>query len=93
MVIRRVFAKMLSRKGKVEASAPPTLPSGDGSADLALDAQRQSQLAEQAALQAQLDAAALREATKKSAVLVKRLRENINKDATLSDAHCARLAQ
>jgi flagellar M-ring protein FliF len=84
MVIRRVFAKMLSRKGKVEASAPPTLPSEDGSADLALDAQRQSQLAEQAALQAQLDAAALREATKKSAVLVKRLRENINKDATLS---------
>jgi flagellar M-ring protein FliF len=84
MVVRRVFAKMLSRKGKVEASAPPTLPSGDGGPDLALDAQRQAQLAEQAALQAQLDAAALREATKKSAVLVKRLRENINKDATLS---------
>ena len=83
-VVRRVFAKMLGRKGKAQASAPPTLPSGDGDAEPALEAQRRAQLTEQAALQAQLDAAALREATKKSAVLVKRLRENINKDATLS---------
>jgi uncharacterized protein with von Willebrand factor type A (vWA) domain len=60
------------------------LPSGDEDLEPGLEAQRRAQLAEQAALQAQLDAAALREATKKSAVLVKRLRENINKDATLS---------
>ncbi len=83
-VFRRVFAKMLNRKGKAEASAPGALPSADGGLNPELEAQRQAQLAEQAALQAQLDAAALREATKKSAVLVKRLRENINKDATLS---------
>src|SRR5439155_1685977 len=77
VVVRRVFAKMLGRKGKVQASAPPTLPSGDGDAEPALEAQRRVQLAEQASLQAQIDAAAFREATKKSAVLVKRLRENI----------------
>jgi flagellar M-ring protein FliF len=84
VVVRRAFAKMLGRKGKAQASTPPTLPSGDGGVDSELDAQRRAQLAEQASLQAQLDAAALREATKKSAVLVKRLRENITKDATLS---------
>jgi len=83
VVLRRVFAKMLKRKGKVQASAPTTLPPGDGDVDAEMETHR-AQLAEQAALQAQLDAAALREATKKSAVLVKRLRENINKDATLS---------
>lgn len=81
VVVRRVFARM-GRKGKVNVSASPELPPGDGNAEF--EAQRRAQLAEQAALQAQLDAAALREATKKSAVLVKRVRENINKDATLS---------
>ncbi len=84
VVVRRVLAKMLNRKGKAQVSATPTLPSGDEDLEPGLEAQRRAQLAEQAALQAQLDAAALREATKKSAVLVKRLRENINKDATLS---------
>jgi flagellar M-ring protein FliF len=84
VVVRRVLAKVLNRKGKAQVSAPPTLPSGDEDLEPQLEAQRRAQLAEQAALQAQLDAAALREATKKSAVLVKRLRENINKDATLS---------
>ncbi len=83
-VFRRVFARIMSRKGKATASAAATLPPGDGGAEPELEAQRRAQLAEQAALQAQLDAAALREATKKSAVLVKRLRENITKDATLS---------
>jgi flagellar M-ring protein FliF len=84
VVVRRVLAKVLNRKGKAQVSATPTLPSGDEDLEPGLEAQRRAQLAEQAALQAQLDAAALREATKKSAVLVKRLRENINKDATLS---------
>jgi flagellar M-ring protein FliF len=84
VVVRRVLAKMLNRKGKAQVSATPTLPSGVEDLEPGLEAQRRAQLAEQAALQAQLDAAALREATKKSAVLVKRLRENINKDATLS---------
>ncbi len=84
VVLRRVFAKMLGRKGKAQVSAPPTLPSGIGGVEAELEAQHRAQLAEQTSLQAQLDAAALREATKKSAVLVKRLRENITKDATLS---------
>jgi flagellar M-ring protein FliF len=85
VMLRRVFAKMFSGKGKAKAGAPTALPSTEGQ----LEAQRQAQLDAESDLQAQLDAAALAEATKKSAVLVKRLREGVVKDATLP-AHIVR---
>jgi flagellar M-ring protein FliF len=89
MVFRRLFAGMFGRKGKAMPTAPTALPAGD-------DPQRaellRSQLQEQAELQAQLDSDALRLAgtqTKKADVLVKRLRDSVTKDATLS-AHVVR---
>jgi flagellar biosynthesis/type III secretory pathway M-ring protein FliF/YscJ len=90
MVLRRVFAKMFGRKGKAAATSTAALPSGDG------DAQRaellRAQLQEQAELQAQLDSDAVKIAggqSKKADVMVKRLRDSVTKDATLS-AHIVR---
>ena len=86
MLVRR-FAGKLFRKGNAKAGAPTALPGGDREAQL--EAQRQAQLTEAQELQAQLDAAAFKETTKKAAVLVKRLRDNINKDPVIP-AHIVR---
>ncbi|MCU1274132.1 MAG: flagellar M-ring protein FliF [Bryobacterales bacterium] len=82
VVIRRVFAKFFSRKKT--ATAPVALPS----VETPSDEQRLAQLEEQD-LQAQLNAAALKEATLKSDVLIKRLRNTVAKDAPLA-AHIVR---
>jgi flagellar M-ring protein FliF len=80
-------AKMFKGKKPVRASAPAPLAAvaaatGQiGAAAAALD--------DEADLQAQLDAAAMKETTKRSAVLVKRLRDNIDKDPVLP-AHIVR---
>jgi flagellar M-ring protein FliF len=80
VVIRRVFAKMFGRKKKSEVSVPGALPS----ADAQLEAQRKAQADMDAEMQAQLNAAALREGTLKTEVMLKRFRDNINKDALLA---------
>jgi flagellar biosynthesis/type III secretory pathway M-ring protein FliF/YscJ len=82
VVIRRVFAKFFNRKPA--ATAPATLPP----VETLTDEQRMAQLEEQD-LQAQLNAAALKEATLKSDVLIKRLRNTVAKDAPLA-AHIVR---
>ena len=90
MGLRRLFAGMFGNKGKAMPTAPAALPAGD------TEAQRtellRAQLQEQAELQAQLDSEALRLAgsqNKKADVMVKRLRDSVTKDATLS-AHVVR---
>jgi len=86
VMLRRTFVKMLGRKKAAKANVPTALPSaGTGN----LESKVHAELNEEARLQGELDAAALKEATKKSAVLVKRLRDNINKDAVLP-AHIVR---
>jgi flagellar M-ring protein FliF len=85
MLLRRFAGKLFRNKAK--ASAPTALPGGDRNAQL--EAQRQAQLREEQELQAQLDAAAFKETTKKAGVLVKRLRENISKDPVIP-AHIVR---
>lgn len=85
MFARRFIAKMFAGKGK--ASAAAALPGPDRNAQL--EAQHQSQLDEQMDLQAQLNAAALAEATKRSVVLIKRLREGAAKDSAPA-AHIVR---
>ena len=85
MLLRRFAGKLFRSKSK--ASAPTALPGTDRNAQL--EAQRQMQLREEQELQAQLDAAAFKETTKKAGVLVKRLRENINKDPVIP-AHIVR---
>ncbi len=85
MLLRRFAGKLFRSKSK--ASAPTALPGVDRNAQL--EAQRQAQLREEQELQAQLDAAAFKETTKKAGVLVKRLRENINKDPVIP-AHIVR---
>ena len=86
VVIGLVVAKMFKGKKPARASAPTPLPAaaeagGQLGAVVALD--------EEADLQAQLDAAAMKETTKRSAVLVKRLRDNIDRDPVLP-AHIVR---
>jgi flagellar M-ring protein FliF len=90
MILRRVFAKVLGRKGKANASASTALPSGQAGAQLAEG--RQAQLDDQAELQAQLDADALRLAgthANKADQLARRLRDSVIKDASVS-AHIVR---
>ena len=87
MLVRRFAGKLFRRKGNAKAGAPTALPGGDR--ETQLEAQRQAQLTEAQELQAQLDAAAFKETTKKAAVLVKRLRDNINKDPVIP-AHIVR---
>ncbi len=79
VMLRRLVAKMFKGKGK--ATVPAALPSGMEPAQVA-DA-RQAQIDEEAELQAQIDAAAFKETTKKAAVLVKRLKDNIDKDPVI----------
>ena len=85
MFARRLVAKLFHRKGKTTATAPAALPAQE--AELAV--LRQAQLDEEAELQQQIEAAARSEATKRSVVLIKRLREGVAKDAALS-AHTVR---
>jgi flagellar biosynthesis/type III secretory pathway M-ring protein FliF/YscJ len=85
MLLRRFAGKLFRSKDK--ATAPTALPGADRNAQL--EAQRQAQLREEQELQAQLDAAAFKETTKKAGVLVKRLRENISKDPVIP-AHIVR---
>jgi flagellar biosynthesis/type III secretory pathway M-ring protein FliF/YscJ len=87
MMVRRFAGKLFRSKGNAKAGTPTALPGGDREAQL--EAQRQAQLHEAQELQAQLDAAAFKETTKKAAVLVKRLRDNINKDPVIP-AHIVR---
>ena len=85
-MLRRVFAKMFVGRKKATAASPGALANAHAVSQLQA---QQTQMEEVAALQAQLDAAALKEATKKSAVLVKRLRDGVNKDAAMP-AHIVR---
>jgi flagellar M-ring protein FliF len=78
--IRRMFAKMFGRKKKAEVSVPGALPS----ADAQLQAQRKAQAELDAEMQAQLNAAALKEGALRTEVMLKRFRDNINKDALLA---------
>ncbi len=80
VVIRRMFAKMFGRKKKAEVSVPGALPS----ADAQLQAQRKAQAELDAEMQAQLNAAALKEGALRTEVMLKRFRDNINKDALLA---------
>ena len=75
-----MFAKMFGRKKKAEVSVPGALPS----ADAQLQAQRKAQAELDAEMQAQLNAAALKEGALRTEVMLKRFRDNINKDALLA---------
>ena len=79
VMLRRLVVKIFKKKGK--ATGPAALPSGMEPAQVA--ASHQAQIDEEAELQAQLDAAAFKETTKKAAVLVKRLKDNIDKDPVI----------
>jgi flagellar M-ring protein FliF len=81
-----LVAKMFKGKKPVRASAPTPLPAA---AEATGQIGTAAALDEEADLQAQLDAAAMKETTKRSAVLVKRLRDNIDKDPVLP-AHIVR---
>jgi flagellar M-ring protein FliF len=81
-----LVAKMFKGKKPVRASSPAPLPAA---AEAAGQIGAVATLDEEADLQAQLDAAAMKETTKRSAVLVKRLRDNIDKDPVLP-AHIVR---
>jgi len=83
-----LVAKMFKGKKPARASAPTPLPAAAEKAGQIGGAQH-AQLNEEADLQAQLDAAAIKETTKRAAVLVKRLRDNIDKDSVLP-AHIVR---
>jgi flagellar M-ring protein FliF len=78
--IRRLFAKMFSRKKQPGTSVPGALPSAGDQ----LEAQRKVQAELDAEMQAQLNAAALKEGTLRTEVMLKRFRDNINKDALLA---------
>jgi len=80
VVIRRMFAKIFGPKKKAEVSVPGALPS----ADAQLQAQRKAQAELDAEMQAQLNAAALKEGALRTEVMLKRFRDNINKDALLA---------
>jgi flagellar M-ring protein FliF len=79
MVLRRFIAKMF--KGKKNATSANALPSGVEPAQVAGGAM--AAIDEEADLQAQIDAAAIKETTKKAAVLVKRLKDNIDRDPVI----------
>ena len=82
-----LVAKMFKgKKPAARVSAPTPLPAA---AEAAGQVGAVAALDEEADLQAQLDAAAMKETTKRSAVLVKRLRDNIDKDPVLP-AHIVR---
>ncbi len=89
VMVRRAVAKMISRKSGAKTNVPVGLPSGETAANSQIDAQRQAQLAIDGELQAELNAAAMNEATLKTEVLLKRFRDNINKDSALA-AHIVR---
>jgi len=81
-----LVAKLVKGKKAGRATTPASLPAGtEGAAQIGTG----TVLDEEADLQAQLDAAALKETTKRSAVLVKRLRDNIDKDPVVP-AHIVR---
>lgn len=82
-----LVAKLFKGKKKPMASTPTPLPPGAEAGQVA--AAHPAQLDEEAELQAQLDAAAIKETTKRAAVLVKRLRDNIDKDSVIP-AHIVR---
>ncbi len=79
VMVRRLVAKMFKGKGK--AASATALPSGAVPVQVA--GSHQAQIDEEAELQAQIDAAAFKETTKKAAVLVKRLKDNIDKDPVI----------
>jgi flagellar M-ring protein FliF len=79
VMARRMIAKMF--KGKSKATSAAALPSGAEPAQVA--GAHQVQIDEEAQLQAQIDAAAFKETTKRAAVLVKRLKDNIDKDPVI----------
>jgi flagellar M-ring protein FliF len=79
VMARRMIAKMFKGKGKATSAA--ALPSGAELAQVA--GAHQGQIDEEAELQAQIDAAAFKETTKRAAVLVKRLKDNIDKDPVI----------
>ena len=81
-----LVAKMVKGKKALRATSHTSLPAG---AEAAAQIGTGTVLDEEADLQAQLDAAALKETTKRSAVLVKRLRDNIDKDPVVP-AHIVR---
>jgi len=74
------------KKPQHKVHAPTPLPAA---AEVAGHVSATAALDEEADLQAQLDAAAAKETTKRSAVLVKRLRDNIDRDPVLP-AHIVR---
>jgi flagellar M-ring protein FliF len=78
--IRRLFAKMFSRKKEPGTSVPGALPSAGDQ----IEAQRKVQAELDAEMQAQFNAAALKESSLRTEVMLKRFRENINKDALLA---------
>ena len=78
--IRRLFAKMFSRKKEPGTSVPGALPSAGDQ----IEAQRKVQAELDAEMQAQFNAAALKEGTLRTEVMLKRFRDNINKDALLA---------
>jgi len=81
-----LVAKMVKGKKAGRATTTASLPAGT---EAAAQISTGTVLDEEADLQAQLDAAALKETTKRSAVLVKRLRDNIDKDPVVP-AHIVR---
>ena len=86
IVIFLVVKKLFKGKKPAHASGPTQLAAGnEGAGQIAGEAS----LDEEADLQAQLDAAAIKETTKRASVLVKRLRDNIDKDSVIP-AHIVR---
>jgi flagellar M-ring protein FliF len=82
---QRMIAKMFKAKGKATAATALS-----GTAQLAQVAgAHAAEIDEELELQAQIDAAAFKETTKKAAVLVRRLKDNIEKDPVVP-AHIVR---
>jgi flagellar biosynthesis/type III secretory pathway M-ring protein FliF/YscJ len=81
-VVLGLFIRTMFKGEHAKPTALAPLPPGpDGAAQIA--AQQPADLDEEADLQAQLDGAAIKETTKRAAVLVKRLRDNIDKDPVI----------
>jgi flagellar M-ring protein FliF len=86
---RRLIGKMFGRKREATADMQPALPSAQEVLENQIEQQRRAQAELDAKVQAQLNAGTLSESAFRTEALLKRFRENINKDPALA-AHVVR---